>query len=405
MRLEQWSSFQGFFYTTTVACALITAIAPVLAQNQNRTHPLELLVPKIASSQSSLVIRGGGGPHSVTHGDWNGDGNLDLATANVSSNSVSVLMGNGRGQFSPAPKHSFSVGNAPVALISGDWNHDRIPDLVTANKKGNNITVLLGDGKGGFSGKSHNRIAVGKLPVALTTGDWNWDGNADLAVVNGNSHSLTLLLGNSSGGFKAFQKPIAVGNDPRSVSNGDWDRDGDLDLVVANEGSNSITVILGNGTGSFTPATYGPIRVGTQPRSVTSGDWNKDGNLDLAVANTGDDNVSVLMGNGYGAFEIAANIPTAGDGPGFLINGDWDGNGAPDLAVANRDGDSIAFLLGNGQHSFQLQDTGPILVGNRPISLTSGDWDHDGDRDLAIANLVSNNVTVLFNLSQAPSIR
>ncbi len=119
-------------------------------------------------------------PYSVTTGDFNGDGKLDLATANPNSNNVSVLLGSGTGGFSAAI--SFSVGTRPFSVTTGDFNGDGKLDLATANYESNNVSVLLGNGTGGFIAAIS--FSAGTSPFSVTAGDFNGDGKLDLATAN-----------------------------------------------------------------------------------------------------------------------------------------------------------------------------------------------------------------------------
>src|SRR5204862_441374 len=130
-----------------------------------------------------------------------------------------------------------------------------------------------------------------------------------------------------------------VGTGPQSVAVGDFNRDGKPDLATANTSSNTVTILLGNGTGGFSQAAGSPVAVGAGPQSVAVGDFNRDGKPDLATANAGSNNVTILLGNGAGGFSQAAGSPVAVGNPPFSVAaGDFDHDGKPDLATANGDG-------------------------------------------------------------------
>ena len=346
----------------------------------------------------------GTNPWSAAVGDFNGDGKPDLAVANESSNNVTVLLGNGSGGFTAASGSPFAAGANPYSVAVGDFNGDGKPDLAVANYSSNNVTVLLGNGSGGFTAASGSPFAVGLLPVSVAVGDFNGDGKPDLAVANDADGNVTVLLGNGSGGFTAASgSPFAAGANPFSVAVGDFNGDGKPDLAFANYSSNNVTVLLGNGSGGFTPASGSPFAVGTGPASVAVGDFNGDGKPDLAVANF--NNVTVLLGNGSGGFTAAAGSPFAvGARPYSVAVADFNGDGNPDLAAANLDSDNVTVLLGNGSGGFTAASGSPFAVGTGPASVAVGDFNGDGKPDLAVANLyfTSNNVTVLLNT--APTI-
>ena len=140
---------------------------------------------------------------------------------------------------------------------------------------------------------------------------------------------------------------------------GDFNGDGKLDLAVANYGNyltgstgDTVTILLGNGDGSFTQAPGSPVTVGNSPGALAEGDFNGDGNLDLAVANAADDTITILLGKGDGTFTPALVSPATGLTPSGLAIGDFNGDGKLDLAVANFDTAAINILLGNGDGTF-----------------------------------------------------
>ncbi|TES92885.1 MAG: T9SS type A sorting domain-containing protein [Candidatus Cloacimonadota bacterium] len=326
-------------------------------------------------------------PNSAVTGDFNSNGNLDIAVVNVNSNNVSILLGNGDGTFSSAI--NYSTGTSPYSICTGDFNSDGNLDLAVANGGSNNVSILLGNGDGSFG--SAVNYSAGTLPNAICSGDFDFDGELDLATANANSNDVSILLGNGDGSFGSPSN-FSVGISPYSVCTGDFDNNGILDLVTANGGSNNISILLGNGDGNFDTATN--FSCGTTPYSVSIGDFDGDGDLDLGVANGGSNNVSILIGNGNGTFGSAINYPV-GNTPYSISTSDVDGDGRLDLTVANGSSDDITVLFGNGDGSFGAANN--YYAGDNPHSVVGGDFDNDGDIDLCTANYDQDKLSILLN--------
>ena len=387
--------------------------------DMNGNGNLDLAVANINGYVTILLGNGSGGfsqaagspvavganPNSIAVGDVNGDGKSDLVVANASSNNVTILLGNGSGGFGQAAGSPIAVGTGPFSVAVGDWNGDGRLDLAVANNGDGDVTILLGNGSGGFSQAAGSPVPSGTQPASIAIGDVNGDGKPDLAVANFLSNDVTILLGNGSGGFsQAAGSPVAVGAAPASVVVGDVNGDGKLDVAVANYGSTTVTVLLGNGSGGFIQAVGSPFAAGTRPASVVVGDLNGDGMLDLAAANAGSNNVTVLLGKGCptaGCFALSLTQPSGspvavGNLPDSVAVGDVNGDGKLDIAAAIGNASNVAVLLGNGAGGFSQAAGSPVAVGLAPASVVVGDVNGDGKLDLAVANYLSNNVTILL---------
>jgi len=323
-------------------------------------------------------------PVSVTTGDFNGDGILDLVTADQGANTISVLLGDGTGGFGTAS--TFSVGAGPLSVTTGDFNGDGILDLVTADFFGGN-SVLLGDGTGGFGTAS--TFSVGFSPFSVTTGDFNGDGILDLVTADNGPDIISVLLGDGTGGF-GTASTFTVGASPVSVTTGDFNGDGILDLVTADSGGTT-SVLLGDGTGGF--GTASTFSVGASPFSVTTGDFNGDGILDLVTADSGGGTTSVLLGNGTGGFGTASTFSVGGT-PTSVTTGDFNGDGILDLVTADYGSGTTSVLLGDGTGGFGTAST--FSVGANPRSVTTGDFNGDGILDLVTTDTGPDTISVLL---------
>jgi hypothetical protein len=336
----------------------------------------------------------GSSPYSVAVGDFNGDGKQDIATANFGSNSVSIRLGDGQGGFSGTT--NVVVGSRPVSLAIGDFNGDGNQDIATANRLGNSVSIRLGDGEGGFSGSTN--VAVGSEPFSVAIGDFNGDGHQDIATANFGSGTVSIRLGDGQGGFSGTTN-VAVASSPYSIAVGDFNGDGKQDIATANGGSNSVSIRLGDGLGGFSGTTN--VAVGSQPYSVAVGDFNGDGHQDIATANIGSNSVSIRLGDGQGGFSGTTNV-AVGSTPTSVVVGDFNGDGHQDIAAANYNSGSVSIRLGDGQGGFS--GTSEIVVGSNPQSLAVGDFDGDGKHDIAAANYNSSSVSIRLGVEDAAEL-
>lgn len=335
----------------------------------------------------------GSQPWSVINADFNGDGKIDLATANSISNNVSVLLGTGAGDFGFAV--NFSVGTNPKSIISADFNGDGKKDLATANNTSNDVSILLGTGTGSFGTAVSYTVGNNPNPFSLTSADFNGDLKVDLAVANANTNDVSILLGNGAGSFSAPTN-FTVGTpgcNPVSITSADFNGDGIIDLAVANYIANNVSILLGTGTGSFGTAVN--FVVGTRPYSIISFDFNGDSKKDLAVANNVSNDVSVLLGTGTGSFGLAVNFPTSNSNALSVTNADFNGDAITDLAVGNSGSGNVSVLLGTGTGSFGVSNTFTVL--ECPMSIITADFNGDFKADLAMTNSCSDTVSVLLN--------
>jgi hypothetical protein len=343
-------------------------------------------------------------PFGIVAADFNDDGRVDLASANNGPNgNVSLFAGLGNGAFQDPVDNA--VGDAPVATVTGDFNNDGFLDLATANgsldpasagqRKGD-VSILLGQGNGLF--QAQRRIPMNGLPLALVTGDFNNDGFLDLAVLvaepAGRGAHVSILLGQGNGTFPTAED-VPVPNGSTSLVAGDFNADGRLDLAVAvNDPSNPngyVTLFLGQANGMFQPLldnTGTPRRfpVGANPVALVAGDFHGDGHLDLAVADAGSQDVSVLGGNGAGTFQAAVAYPLSNTPTALVVGRFQDDNGDGriddrdflDLAVAGKGPNAVSVLRGNGAGTFQAAVAYPMS--GMPRALVVGRFqDDNGD--------------------------
>jgi hypothetical protein len=285
-----------------------------------------------------------------------------------------------------------AVGMKPVVVAVADFNGDGKLDFAVVNQDSGTVSIRLGNGAGTFTAKPD--IAVAGFLRAVAVGDFNGDSKPDLAVstdANANSGNVSIRLGNGAGTFTA--KPdVAVGEEPVSFVVADFNGDGKTDLASVNSGSNTVSVGLGNGDGTFTAKPDFDVGMSTNSlEGVAAADFNGDGKLDLAISIVASGTVSIRPGTGLGTFLPGPDI-FVGTAPFFTAVADFNGDGKPDLAVANILSGTVSIRPGTGDFTFTAKPD--VVVGKQPFSVAVGDFNGDGKQDLVVANAESNNVSV-----------
>jgi len=234
-------------------------------------------------------------------------------------------------------------------------------------------------------------VGVGIQPWYLAAADFDKDGAIDLAVVNNQGNSVSILKNDGSGSF-TLASTLAVGNSPGSIIAADLDGDGYMDLAVTNSGSGTVSLLKNNGNGSFTRSDIQSN--GTSPWNVAALDVDGDGDLDLAVANLSSNNVSIYKNDGKGAFVYFSSV-SVGQVPYTLAILDLEGDGVMDLAVANYTSNSVSLLKNDGNGIFTQIST--VSVGNGPVSVLPVNIDGDTTADFAVSNTKSSTISILKN--------
>ncbi|MBM4169755.1 MAG: T9SS type A sorting domain-containing protein, partial [Ignavibacteria bacterium] len=348
----------------------------------------------------------GTGPLSVSIGELDGDGKPDLAVANLSSNTVSVLRNTSTsGTISFASKVDYATGSYPQSVSIGDLDGDGKPDLAVANNLSNTVSVLRNTStSGSISFASKVDFTTGGGPYSVAVGDVDGDGKPDLAVANRSSSTVSVFRNTSTSGTISFAPKVdyATGSWPASVAIGDVDGDGKPDLAVANWGSSTVSVFRNTSTsGTISFASKVDYVTGSGPESVAVGDIDGDGKPDLAVANYSSSTVSVFRDTSTsGTISFASKVDYAtGSNPESVTIGDIDGDGKPDLAVGSWTSHTVSvFRNTSTSGTISFASKVDYATGTNPSSVAIGDLDGDGKPDLAVANVNSHTFSVLRNV-------
>jgi hypothetical protein len=332
------------------------------------------------------VLTTGMTPHTAALGDLDGDGDLDLATANMGSNNVSVFPGDGDGTF--GMRQNYMTGASPHTVAIGDLNGDGKPDLAVTNMGDNSVGTMMGRGDGTFM--MMRKFAMSGSPMILQLGDLDGDGDLDMAVSNQSGNTMVVMRGNGDGTF-AEAAAYPAGEHPHGLVLGDMDSDGDLDVVMANDVALTVSVYRNHGNGTFDRlADF----VTSSPHYLDAGDWNGDGRMDVAIANLPKGTVSVCLGHGDGTFTQKVEMMT-GAGAHGVQGEDLDGDGLQDLMVSNQSANTLSVFMGRGDGTFAPRVNYMANAGAH--SIATGDLDHDGDPDAVVSGINANSAIVLIN--------
>ena len=457
-------------FTSAAATPVGSNLVALAPGHFDATGNLGLLALDQGSNQINIMKGNGAGgftdvnnysvgktPTSVAVADFNDDGKPDFAVANSGDGTVSVFVGQGSDGFTAATSSPFSAGANVQSVVAADMNNDGYADIIVTDGSTNTLGILINQGKGVSTGTAvnfnqvmqpalsgtpygiavgdfnndgkpdvivtqntagtatvllNNTLATSPLPIgrnlsapnlsyatgnmadAVTVADFNGDGIPDMAVAFFEDYTVQVLDGIGDGTF-GTASTYAVGKHPYAIASADLNRDGHPDLVVANEADGTITVLLNNGIGGFTQASGSPITVGTQPTGLAIGDLNNDGIPDIAVTNYGSNTISILLGNGDGTFRPASTPTLAtGTNPYNVVIGDFTGNGKNDIACTNKNSANMEVYLGNGDGTFQSPTS--YATNTMPTSIVTGDFNRDGNLDIAVGNSTANNISLFL---------
>jgi hypothetical protein len=359
--------------------------------------------------------------YGITAGDFNGDGNLDVAVAtgpispvllgtyggSDPGGGVTVLYGTGGGTYLPAV--SVLTGTPETAITTGDFNGDHKPDLAAAGSSNGGSAQVFVNSNGSFLVPTSYKVGAG--PAALAVADFNGDGKTDLIVADNRDNELSLLLGNGDGTFQAARQSV-TGLRPMGLAVADFNKDGVPDVITA-DGSvlsnlsvpntiNTLTVSLGNGDGNFLQQTR--LDVGADPTGFLTTDLNNDGVTDLVLLSAADDSITVGLGNINDTITVLPSFtvgnPAAPPVLTSFVAADFNGDGRMDLAVADNQG-NIYVYFGIGDGTFDLQHVhtyhAPVGPGANTVYLAAADFNGDGKPDLTVSTGNNSAITVFLN--------
>jgi hypothetical protein len=366
------------------------------------------------------------GASAAASGDFDGDGRLDVVTANGTggSHGVSILLTNSDGSLQAA--RNFVTNTDPTAVVAGDFNGDGHTDVAVADKATSTLSILLGNGDGTL--QAATTIGVAGSPTSIFVSDLNADGRSDLVLVlqNGLTYLDDTILSNGDG---TFSQSTFAG--PYGVVVADFNNDGKPDLCVYGLGVGPDAAIkFGNGDGTFTdsPAPF-TLSVPFEANLAVAGDFNGDGKMDIygefvSGASTRAGFVFspyIALGNGDGTFSVSSSgVSSLGVGGENLLVSDFNRDGKLDVAgvfpgpaaarlthpttntvrvIYGRGDGSFIYATGNARFEFPAGPSTSMFTGS---TLVSSDFDGNGAPDFAWAS--GSGINVIRNANGNPPL-
>lgn len=366
---------------------------------------------------TTVVIPVGGDPDAIAVADVNHDGIPDILLANPEAGTVTVLLGDGKGNFRKAAGSPFPAGHLPSDVGIGDFNGDGNPDLLIANHQVPYVTLLLGDGRGGFHPAPHSpfTVDVKPHPHGVAVGYFCGPNRPLDAVIDSwGTAEVELLVGDGRGDLRNGPRfPAGPGSD-MPLRSADFNGDGKPDIAMPDTGigrwnANTVSVLLGDGQCGFRPARGSPFPAGAVPWSVAVGDLNHDGIPDLVLVPYGPQvrdprqiAATVLLGDGRGGFHPMPGSPFALPGctsPRRVAVGSVFGNALPDFAVTCADSSTVLLFSGQKTGGFHLSSIeAPSGASGRPAErgILMADLLRRGRDDIIVSNGDAGTITLLF---------
>ncbi|CAF1645956.1 unnamed protein product, partial [Adineta ricciae] len=372
----------------------------IVVVNSGSNDILTFLKYDLIAFQKQVMYSTGKGssPNSIAIGDLNNDHLLDFVVANQNSISIGVFLGFDNGLFSNQTIYSTTLQEYPRSVHIADINKDQNMDVIVTYLWSSNLAVLLGFGNGTLSNERYFSFQSDAGPTETAIGDFDNDSHLDIVVTLQFAHEIIVLQGFSNGSFSSKMNYF-LGSDsyPTAVSIADLNNNHLLDIVVASYSEGSLYIFQGYGNGTFVNDVTLSTGFNSLPRSLVIVDFNKDNFKDIAVANSGSDNIRIFFGDTDGSFSDEITLSTGIDSSPYAISiSDFNNDNQLDIVVANYGSNTLGILLGcNGKTFFDqiIYSTGDF---SQPYDVAIGDVNNDQYLDVLIVNLGTDNIGVFL---------
>ncbi|UJR09498.1 hypothetical protein I4U23_013736 [Adineta vaga] len=385
-----------------VCISIIIGILTVYYGSQKETNKIcELTFKRTIQSLTGYNSR----PKQVVSGDLNNDTEIDLIVANSETDSIGIFLGYSNGTFTNQRTYFTGYKSRPYSIAIEDFNQDNKLDLIIAYYGYNSLGIHYGDGNGYFS--NHRMISLGSSrPISLSIGNFNNDSYIDIAVINNGTSNLLILLGSFDGSFEIFTSYF-MGYDsiPYSMDIADLNNDFYLDIVIVNYGIDNLMILLGNGDGRFINKFVYSTGKGSKPCSIIIADLNNDYYMDIAIANSGNDNIGIFYGFNNGTFTNQIIYSTGlNSKPNLMNKGDFNRDNKIDLIIINSEMNNLIIFEQNNNKTLTLITKHLLEYQSEISSIIINDFDHDNQSDVILTNFNYNNFLFLNQYKSNPII-
>ncbi|CAF1523841.1 unnamed protein product [Adineta ricciae] len=379
--------------TLFVIISITIGVVIVIYNIYKPPNPICLFTFKtIITNSDSINSR----PISIVFGDFNNDKILDVIASNSAINNIGIFIGDGIGGFMSPYFHSMETSSYPRSLAVSDFNKDNHLDVVVANFYSHTLDILLGNGHGNFTKHVSYFTGVAQ-PFYVTVSDINHDNHSDIIVINYGTNTLDIYLGTNNVNFeRSISYSTGYDSIPYYVVIVDLNDDTWLDIIVANHGTNTIGIFFGYGNGNFSNQIIFSTYPELHPYSLVVADFNNDKYLDIIVAYFDTNNIGIFLGNKDGTFKNNDLIPVGVNGPIHMVMSDFNNDAELDIAVSLSNNNMIKIFLGFGNGSFRNSNSYMTGYESYPFSIIVEDFNRDNRSDLLVVNNGTNNIGVFL---------
>lgn len=390
----------------------------VLVLDGHRTAGYAASGPAAGDFTVGAIVTIGSGyfPSAFVAADLDRDGDLDLAATTIGGDDVQVILGNGDGTFASPVQVLIESGFDPSAIAAANLDRDVNLDLAVTSGANGKVAILRGLGGGSFAPPTFVTVALGASLSSVAVVQIDRAATPDLAVGDRSNQKLVVLRGQGSGsGSPGFEiaSEHALPMPPSGVVTGDFDRDGLGDVAVATgvpAGSPPSVLQVCLGRDDATVAAPVPFESGgVNPVALALGDFDRNGSLDVVLANGGDNSFSVLLGASHARRPDAYYVLSYAQlqtypARGTFVHADITRDGRPDLVVAEKYQPAIEILLGGDGTQFSPARRFPSSGIGNPSALVVEDFDSDGDADVIVGFAFSNRLVVFAGTDSDPVV-